>query len=59
MQLTFLREKFVAASWNKIISFTIPKHYAKHFIVFPAVKNLGACVESLWIRVNFLYDVRW
>ena len=39
------------------------KHLAKHIIAFAAVscwlKALGICAEGLWIRAEFLYNIRW
>ena len=63
MQLTCFWETFVTASWNKINYVGTIKHLAKHIIAFAAVscwlKALGICAEGLWIRAEFLYNIRW
>ena len=63
MQLTCFGGPFVTASWNNINLFYYIKVFIPtYFIVFPAVscwlKALGICAEGLWIRADFLYEVR-
>ena len=63
MKLTCFGKPFVTTSWNNIDLFCYIKVFIPtHLIVFPAVscwlKALGICAEGLWIRADFLYEVR-
>ena len=63
MQVTCFGEPSVTASWKNINLFCYIIVFIPTYLLFlPAIscwlKTLEICAEDLWIRANFLYEVR-